>query len=210
MNRPPLCLLVASERPALRAFLLGLGCAPAESAADADVAVIDVALDPLVGAMACRELHEERGDLPIAALICCPHSVTPWALQRLLAEGVSAILDLQMEPEETRRTLESVARGASVLHLQVRRGHRQFLRDLLTGGPRVEAQARLLELVARGLPDHEIGRRLFLSPHTVKHQIEQLRHDLGVRNRTELAAWAGRNGFYVPEQGDSVPVHLAR
>jgi len=30
----------------------------------------------------------------------------------------------------------------------------------------------------------------------VKHRIEQLRNELGVRNRTELAAWAGRNGFY--------------
>ena len=61
---------------------------------------------------------------------------------------------------------------------------------------RRELQLQLLELVALGLPDHEIGRRLHLSPHTVKHQIEDLRTALRVRNRTELAAWAGKNGFY--------------
>lgn len=210
MDTPPLCLLVATERPALNAFLLGLGFRPATAPEEADVAVVDVALDPVAGAAECRELHELCAELPIAALVCCPHAVTPWTLQRLLAEGVSAILDLQMGADETARTLQSVARGSSVLHLQLRRGHRQFLRDLLTGAPRIESQARLLELVAIGLPDHEIGRRLFLSPHTVKHQIEQLRRDLGVRNRTELAAWAGRHGFYTPEQADSVPVHLAR
>jgi DNA-binding NarL/FixJ family response regulator len=33
----------------------------------------------------------------------------------------------------------------------------------------------------------------------VKHHVDQLRRDVGVRNRTELAAWAGRNGFYVGE-----------
>ena len=53
--------------------------------------------------------------------------------------------------------------------------------------------------MAAGLPDHEIGRRLHLSPHTVKHHIEQLRGELGARNRIELAAWAGRHGFYRPQ-----------
>src|SRR5919201_5660747 len=209
-ERPQLGLLVATERPALLAFLADLGFGLRETADGADVAVVDVAVDPAAGAADCLELHHNWPDLPIAALICCPHAVTPWALQRLLAGGVSAIIDLQMGRDETARTLESVARGASVLHLQLRRGHRQFLRDLPSGAPRVEAQARLLELVALGLPDHEIGRRLFLSPHTVKHQIEQVRRELSVRNRTELAAWAGRHGFYAPEAADAVPVHLAR
>jgi DNA-binding NarL/FixJ family response regulator len=210
IDRPPLAIMVATDRPALRAFLDTLGFALRDAPEDADVAVVDVAVDPAAGAAACLALHGTRPELPIAALVCCPHAVTPWALQQLLAGGVSAILDLQMDRDETARTLESVARGASVLHLQLRRGHRQFLRDLLTGVARVKTQARLLELVALGLPDHEIGRRLYLSPHTVKHQIEQLRRDLRVRNRTELAAWAGRHGFYAPEASDAVPMHLAR
>jgi DNA-binding CsgD family transcriptional regulator len=32
----------------------------------------------------------------------------------------------------------------------------------------------------------------------VKHYIEQLRKELRVRNRIELAAWAARAGFYAP------------
>jgi DNA-binding NarL/FixJ family response regulator len=55
---------------------------------------------------------------------------------------------------------------------------------------------QLLELVAYGRSDREIGALLHLSPHTVKHRIERLRDALGARNRIELAAWAGRHGFY--------------
>ena len=56
-------------------------------------------------------------------------------------------------------------------------------------------------LVAQGLSDREIGARLHLSRHTVHHKIERLRGDLGLRNRTELAAWAGRQGLYPPSGG---------
>jgi len=35
-----------------------------------------------------------------------------------------------------------------------------------------------------------------LSRHTVHHHVERLCRELGTRNRTELAAWAGRNGLY--------------
>jgi len=41
-----------------------------------------------------------------------------------------------------------------------------------------------------GLTDGEIGRQLYLSPHTVKHRIERLRRRAQARNRVQLAAWA--------------------
>jgi DNA-binding NarL/FixJ family response regulator len=89
-----------------------------------------------------------------------------------------------------------------------------LLREILSAGePSSMARVELLQLVARGLPDHEIGRRLHMSPHTVKHHIEDLRDGLGARNRIELAAWAGRNGLYAPEDGRPAvrrPVALTR
>ena len=42
---------------------------------------------------------------------------------------------------------------------------------------------------------------------------EALRDEVGARNRIELAAWAGQNGFYAPgsiHAPDSVPVQVAR
>ena len=219
-------LLVATPRPAVAAFLASLDRRRSKAfrvrriqlATDAlaehpgrpppAAAVVDVGPDPAAATDFCGELSERWPGLPVAALVCCPHSVTPWHLRSLLAAGVSGVLDLHGPPEEMVRALDTVMRGGSVVNLNVRRGQRGALHEMLAGGrhPRGEMQLRLLELVALGLPDREIGRRIHLSPHTVKHHIEQLRAEVGARNRTELAAWAGRAGFYpLPRRASATP-----
>ena len=215
----PFHLLLITSRPPVHAFFAGLGRrsasayaltqlpmepdAVAESEDDlegASAAVVDAGLDAAAAILVCQELHRRQPRLPMAALVCCAHSITPWNLRSLIATGVSSVIDLEATADEAAAVLRSVADGGSVLRLQPHRGHKALLRDILvSSGPRTEAQLELLEFVACGLPDHEIGRRLHLSPHTVKHQIEQLRGELGARNRIELAAWAGRHGFYRPE-----------
>ena len=224
-------LLLASERWAVHTFFISLRRRglptlvvepiPGEPAripdeasalARASAVAVDVAVDAHRAVELCDALRSVVPDLPLIALVCCAHSVNPWQLQQLLSAEVS-VLDLQATPEEAVRALESVARGASVLNLHLRRGHRELLRDVLAGRDEIRtARASLLELVSQGLPDHEIGRRLHLSPHTVKHHIEALRRDIGARNRIELAAWAGRHGFYARdgERSETVPVQVAR
>lgn len=218
-SEEPFRLLVVSGRPMVHAFFAGLGRrstpsyavtqfpvepeAVAQAGDDVDqvsAAVIDAGLDSAAAILVCQELHDRHPALPMAALVCCPHCITPWALRALIGTGVSSVVDLEATAEEAARALESVALGGSVLRLQPRHGHKALLRDILAAsGPRDETQIELLELVASGRPDHEIGARLHISPHTVKHHIEQLRHQVAARNRIELAAWAGRHGFYRPE-----------
>jgi DNA-binding NarL/FixJ family response regulator len=229
-SQPPFTLLLASTRWAVRAFFSGLGTRGLpgiavepipetsddlsdEALARAAAVAIDLAPNPLGGISLCHALRERRPTLPIVALLCCPEAVNPWHLRELLRDGAS-VLDLQATPDEAVRALESMARGSSVLHLHLRRGQRALLRDILSGREATTAtKIRVLELVSLGLPDHEIGARLHLSPHTVKHHIEALRDEVGARNRIELAAWAGQNGFYAPgaaEGPSSVPVQVAR
>ena len=228
--QPPFTLLLASTRWAVHAFFTGLRAhglpriAVAQipeaidelddhALAQASAAAIDLAPDPLGGISICRALRERQPTLPIVALLCCPEAVNPWHLRELLRDGAS-VLDLQATPDEAVRALESMARGSSVLHLHLRRGQRALLRDILSGRETTTAtKIRVLELVSLGQPDHEIGAQLHLSPHTVKHHIEALRDEVGARNRIELAAWAGQNGFYAPgstHAPDSVPVQVAR
>jgi DNA-binding NarL/FixJ family response regulator len=171
-----------------------------ELVARASVTAVDVALDPWSAVELCRELAAQRPALPVVGVVCCPQALTPWSLSALLSAGVTSFVDLRARAEDVRRLLLAAARGESVLHLELARGGIGLLQDVFSGRrSRNDREVRLLELVALGLPDREIGLRLHLSPHTVKHQIEQLRGEVGVRNRTELAAWAGRNGFYIPE-----------
>lgn len=50
-------------------------------------------------------------------------------------------------------------------------------------------QVRLLDLIAQGMSDKEIARRLLLTQATVKSRLKQIKKAAGVRNRTQLASW---------------------
>jgi DNA-binding NarL/FixJ family response regulator len=75
-------------------------------------------------------------------------------------------------------------------------GRQESSGEMDSGRSPTRTSARILDLLVHGLSDQEIGKQLHLSPHTVKHHIDRLRGEVGARNRIELAAWAGRQGFY--------------
>jgi DNA-binding NarL/FixJ family response regulator len=127
-------------------------------------------------------------------VFCCPHAATATALRGLLAAGAQGLVDLQLSADDTLRVLRGIARGQGTFHLQMVAGSRTSLVELLANertNDLSEPDVSLLRLVAAGLTDHEIGRQLYLSHHTVKHRIDRLRRRVGARNRVQLAAWAG-------------------
>src|SRR5688572_26519524 len=108
-----LSVLLATNRPAVRAIFAELGRSPEggyslgsvplavdalagrrHALAEASVAVIDVGSDPPLALSVCNELHQARPDLPVLALVCCPHLVSYWHVQALVSACVSSILDL--------------------------------------------------------------------------------------------------------------------
>lgn len=66
-----------------------------------------------------------------------------------------------------------------------------------SAGPRelatlTEQQRRILELLAEGLTNKEIGERLFLAEKTVKNHVTRILAKLGVQRRTQAALLASR------------------
>jgi|tagenome__1003787_1003787.scaffolds.fasta_scaffold20909100_2 DNA-binding NarL/FixJ family response regulator len=171
-----------------------------EPLVNADVAVIDASTDPSEVVGVCEALHAQRPGLPITAVFCCAHAATATDLRALLAAGVGGLLDLQLSAEETIRVLRGVARGQGAFHLQLAAGSSTSLSTLFASEPAGESLSDhdlgLLRLVALGLTDHEIGRQLYLSHHTVKHRIDRLRRRVNARNRIQLAAWAGQQALH--------------
>jgi DNA-binding CsgD family transcriptional regulator len=53
-------------------------------------------------------------------------------------------------------------------------------------------EEQVLELVADGLTNAEIGRRLFISPKTAEHHVGAVLRKLGLRTRAEAAAYLAR------------------
>jgi two-component system, NarL family, response regulator DevR len=211
---PRFGIVAITGRPTVYAFFTELGrqqdssvsvtlfpldsCAVAaafDAVAIADVAVVDASVERVEAIAVCETIRAMRPRLPISAVFCCPHSATSADLRGLLAAGVEALVDLQLSAVETLRVLRGVARGQGAFHLQLAAGSNLSLVELLanerTDELLTDHDIGLLRLVAAGLTDHEIGRQLYLSHHTVKHRIDRLRRRVRARNRIQLAAWAG-------------------
>ena len=82
-------------------------------------------------------------------------------------------------------------RDASRVGAEVRRltaGHRRSAKEPATGGwgDLTAAELRVVGLVAEGLTNREVARRLFLSPHTVDSHLRSSFAKLGVASRVEL------------------------
>jgi DNA-binding NarL/FixJ family response regulator len=208
----PFGVAVLTGRPTVRAFFADMGrlhdgavsvallpleargVAGAEQPlAAAKVAVVDASVERTEAIAVCAAIRARHPKLPITAVFCCPHAATSTDLRGLLAAGVEGLLDLQLSAPETLRVLRGVARGQGAFHLQMAAGSSTPLVELLASGRNDELSEHdrdLLRLVAAGLTDHEIGRQLYLSHHTVKHRIDRLRQRVRARNRIQLAAWA--------------------
>ncbi|MER7419706.1 LuxR C-terminal-related transcriptional regulator [Micromonospora peucetia] len=79
-----------------------------------------------------------------------------------------------------------------------------------TGEPALTgAEARVAAVVANGLSNREAAQRLFVSVKTIEFHLGNIFRKLGVRNRTELAAWRRPATSPEPESG-TVPVPAGR
>jgi DNA-binding NarL/FixJ family response regulator len=166
-----------------------------DALASASVVVVDASIDRAEAVAVCEAVRADEPRVPISAVFCCPHSAAAADLRGLLAAGVGGLVDLQLAADETLRVLQGIARGQGAFHLQMAAGSNTSLLELLARERATDALSDhdrgLLRLVALGLTDHEIGRQLYLSHHTVKHRIDRLRRRVHARNRIQLAAWAG-------------------
>jgi DNA-binding NarL/FixJ family response regulator len=163
---------------------------------DAQVAMVDVGADPDAAVVVCQELQRLRPDLHVLAVVCCPNPTLPWHVRALLANGVHEMLDAQTTPNELVDRLVSLVQGRHAVRVALHRDFGALSTSALEQLGRDDQQ--LLEMVACGLSDVDIGLRLQLGERTVRDRVRGLRQSLLLKNREELAAWAGANGYYRP------------
>ncbi|MEJ7816779.1 MAG: response regulator transcription factor [Rubrobacter sp.] len=114
-----------------------------------------------------------------------PQLDLPLARDALLA-GASGFVHAEMTPDQLLRAVAVAARGELV-------APRELLRYVLTKdhSGNLDAlsvrQREILGYVVEGLPNAEIGRRLYLSESTIKQHLRAAYKLLGVSNRTEAA-----------------------
>jgi DNA-binding NarL/FixJ family response regulator len=108
--------------------------------------------------------------------------------------GASGYLLKEVGAATLVKAVQAVAAGRSLLDPGVTA---QVL-DRLRGAVRsnepalTERERRILELIAEGATNREIGAHLFLAEKTVRNYVSGLLAKLGVQRRSEAAAYAAR------------------
>ena len=159
-----------------------------------DIILLDIDM-PGGGLEAARIVAEE---CPVTRIVVLTSSEEDDHLIRALKIGARAYILKGVAARELIRILRAVWAGesyvppmlAASLLLEMRETHSQ---QKQTASPLDELTPRergILESLAAGLSNKEIGEKLFLSEKTVKHYMTNILQKLQVRNRVEAALLA--------------------
>ena len=162
-----------------------------------DVAVLDVRLgdDPSgrTGIEVCRDL---RSNHPEIACVMLTSFADDEALFASIMAGAAGYVLKQIRGADLVGAIRRVARGESLLDPAVTARVLERLRspaaqdDPLAGlSPQ---ERRILDLIAEGKTNRQIGDEMYLAEKTVKNYVSHLLAKLGMARRTEAAAYAAR------------------
>lgn len=156
-----------------------------------DVVLIDLSMPRLDGIEATKRILAARPETRVVVLTAFSDrdrilgALDAGALGYLLKDAV---------PEELLGAVRAAARGEAPLApkaasavLAARAAHRN--------AELTEREQEVLALVAEGLPNKLIARRLEISEKTVKAHLTRVFERIGVSDRTQAALWAQRHGI---------------
>jgi two-component system, NarL family, response regulator DevR len=157
-----------------------------------DVAVLDVRLPDGDGVEVCREIRSRHPEIHCLMLTSFADDE---ALFSAIMAGASGYLLKQVKGTDLIDAIRRVGRGESLLDPAMTARVLDRLRaptppDELAG--LTEQERRVLDLVAEGLTNRQIGERMFLAEKTVKNYVSNLLSKLGMSRRSEAAAFAAR------------------
>lgn len=141
---------------------------------------------------------------PQMKLLLLGHDDSEEQILDYLQQGARGYLFRRQPLAELLRALEVVARGETacsphVAHRLFARlgdlGRKRRLRERLERLTLTSRELEILRLIADGLSNQEIARRLFLSVHTVKNHVHKILDTLGVSSRLAAVNHAFAKGW---------------
>ncbi len=160
-------------------------------AAQPHVAVLDIQLGDGSGIEVCRDLRSAHPE--IASLMLTSYANDEAMLESTLAGAVGFVLK-QVRGNALVENIRAAAAGRSLLDPELLQRARNRLRETRDADDRLRAltgqERKVLDLLADGLTNREIGERLHLAEKTVKNYVSNLLMKLDMRGRTEAAVYA--------------------
>jgi len=167
-----------------------------ETAAKAkpDVIVMDVRLPDGSGVEACRTIRESR---PETKVIMLTSYADDEALFASIVAGAAGYLLKQTRGQAVIDAINTVAQGRSLLDPDVTGKVLERVRKGRTDedpafASLTDQERKVLEQLAEGKTNRDIGEVLFLSEKTVKNYVSRILDKLGLARRAEAAAYMAK------------------
>lgn len=162
------------------------------SAIDPDLILLDLNMPGMDGIETVRQLRAEGHD---ARVIMFTVSDDQSHVLEALKQGADGYLLKDMDAEELVQQVRRAAAGKMVLSEELTLLLAQAIRERPAGNSRQQAasltkrEKDVLKLIAKGLSNKLIARKLDITEGTVKVHVKRVLHKLGMRSRTEAAVW---------------------
>jgi two-component system, NarL family, response regulator DevR len=161
-----------------------------------DVVLLDLMLKGESGVDICKSLLEND---PEANVVILTTFLDEDKLFQCIIAGARGYVIKDVEPDELKKIIRGVAEGQSILDPQItspvmqrlRRQEVERSKEAMLSPRRIE----VLQLLAEGLTNKEIGRMLYLSESTIKYHVHQAMQVFGVQRRAELVREVMRSGI---------------
>jgi len=195
--RKGICALLATEEGinVVAEASDGAEAIRAAAATRPDVVLMDLVMPGIDGVEATAEILQQR---PGTRVLVLTSYTTDDRVLAAVRAGAAGFHLKDADPEELARAIRQVHAGQTSLDpLVTRKLMEQIARP--SGEPGVEAltprEVEVVQLIARGLSNQEIGEALFITEVTVRTHVSNILSKLRLASRTQAALWALRHGI---------------
>ncbi len=166
--------------------------APRILATQPNVAVLDVRLPDGDGIELCREIRSSNPE--IACLMLTSYSDDEALVASVLAGAAGYVLK-NVKGNDLVSSIRTASQGKSLVGASETQKVLEHLRAGDKGPSKTEdgltpQENKILELIAKGFTNKQIGVELFLAEKTVKNYVSNMLTKLGMSRRTEAAVYA--------------------
>lgn len=158
-----------------------------------DIVVMDIRLIGMSGVEACRLLKLKHVQ---AKIILMTSELTTGSVARALAAAPHGLVFKRSELEELKQAVKAVTEGMTYMDPRLQARMEVCGSDKRYGPFRLTpTEMRVLEYLAQGLTNAEIGEQIDVTTNTIKTHLKNAMHKLHAKDRAHAAAIAVREGL---------------